>query len=299
MKIRLLLNGKKAGLDTIRQAVYSLRSQGHFLEVRVTWEAGDIERLVAEAIADGCDRIIAGGGDGTVNEVANALMLSPLASRPELAILPLGTANDFATACTISNQPLAALQLAATGEATPIDIVSANEQYFINMATGGFGAQVTATTPVQLKNFLGGGAYTLTGLIQALNFQPFLGTVSIEGQNYDRKVLFGAVCNGRMAGGGQELAKSAYINDGLLELVSLQEFPASELSLVINELINDDIQNGQYVKRHQATAATWQSAEVMPINLDGEPLSTNKLTVKVIPEAINLVLPTGCPLIKV
>ncbi|WP_028772491.1 lipid kinase YegS [Shewanella waksmanii] len=297
MKVRLLLNGKKAALETIRDAVYAIRQQGTDLEIRVTWEGGDMARLVDEAIQQGCQRIIAGGGDGTVNEVASALMHHPIEQRPQVAILPLGTANDFATACEIDSEPLAALKLAVSGKAYAIDIIQANEHYFVNMATGGFGAQVTATTPVQLKNFLGGGAYTLTGLVQALNFQPFPGNVIIEDQAYSSSILFGAVCNGRMAGGGQELAKHAYINDGLIDLVSLQAFPAHELSTVVAELLDDNIESGQFVKRHKTTHAVWQSEQAMPINLDGEPISTTELSVSVKPGAIDMVLPPHCPML--
>ncbi|MEG3049786.1 MAG: diacylglycerol kinase family protein, partial [Thermomonas sp.] len=70
---RLILNGKSAGDDAVRDAVASLREAGVRLDVRVTWEHGDAERCVAEAIADGVDTVIAGGGDGTLSEVAAAL----------------------------------------------------------------------------------------------------------------------------------------------------------------------------------------------------------------------------------
>lgn len=115
MDIRIILNGKKAGLEPVRAAIYSARENGN-IEVRVTFEAGDVNRLVREACAEGCRRLVAGGGDGTVNEVVDAVLQLPVAERPELAILPLGTANDFATACSIPSDPLAALKLAQSGQ---------------------------------------------------------------------------------------------------------------------------------------------------------------------------------------
>jgi diacylglycerol kinase family enzyme len=124
MRVRLILNDKKAGLQPVRDAVATLRRSGLALEVRVTWERGDMERLVAEAVAEGIDRIIAGGGDGSVNEMANGLMhLDHLdaASRPAMAILPLGTAYDFATACRVPIDPVATLRLAFEGSPRPAD----------------------------------------------------------------------------------------------------------------------------------------------------------------------------------
>ena len=70
---RLILNGKSAGDDALRQAVAVMRARGVALSVRVTWEHGDSERYVAEAIADGVDTIVAAGGDGTLSEVASTL----------------------------------------------------------------------------------------------------------------------------------------------------------------------------------------------------------------------------------
>ena len=101
-------------------------------------------------------------GPLATNQGLDALLRCRQDERPELAILPLGTANDFATGCGIPSDPFAALELARQGKVQSVDAVRANDQYFLNVACGGFGAQVTAETPLVLKNFLGGrGIYTL------------------------------------------------------------------------------------------------------------------------------------------
>ena len=101
MHVRLIINGKKAGRPDVRAAVQAVRGTGFVVDVRVTWEHGDAVRLVAEAVRDGVPRVIAAGGDGSVSEMVNGLMAIPAASRPEMGIMPLGTANDFATACGV------------------------------------------------------------------------------------------------------------------------------------------------------------------------------------------------------
>lgn len=98
--------------------------------MRVTWEHDDAQRYVAEAVERGVATVIAGGGDGTINEVAGALTLLPAAQRPCLGILPLGTANDFATACTIPLELDKALRLAIAGKPVPIDIAQVNNDRF-------------------------------------------------------------------------------------------------------------------------------------------------------------------------
>jgi len=296
MDIRIILNGKKAGLEPVRSAIFKARETGK-VDVRATWEGGDVERLVHEAVHDGCQRVVAAGGDGTVKEVVDAILHLSADERPELAVMPLGTANDFATACTIPADHLLALQLAQSGTVQNVDAVKANEHHFMNIASGGFGAQVTANTPVALKNFLGGGAYTLSGLVQAVNFSPYHGEIRLPGQSLSNAVIVGAVCNGRQAGGGQQLAPQALIDDGLLDLVVLNNFPPEALSQVVEELITPDT-SGEFVKRFRAPWAEWESGVEMPINLDGEPISSKKIRFEVVPGAIKLVLPDNCPMTK-
>ena len=93
----LVLHGKQAANEEVRHAVVDWRAKGHELAVRVTWEAGDAERYVKEALDLGYTTLIAGGGDGSVRDIVHAMMASEQDGL-SLAILPLGTANDFASA---------------------------------------------------------------------------------------------------------------------------------------------------------------------------------------------------------
>src|SRR6266545_6997398 len=144
-KVQLILNGKAAGNDALKTAVARQRAIGHTIEVRVTSEKGDARRFVAEACET--DLLIAAGGDGTLNEVVHGLMDLSKGARPALGIVPLGTANDFAAGCGIPRDPEQALALCLEGQLVPIDVGKANEHWFLNAASVGFGAAVTATTP--------------------------------------------------------------------------------------------------------------------------------------------------------
>src|SRR4029453_1142903 len=119
-RVCLILNGKVAGNDDLRAAVARQRAAGHRIEVRLTWETGDAQRFVSEA--GEVDLVIAAGGDGTLNEVLHGLMDLSEAVRPILGIVPLGTANDFATGCGIPRDPAKALALCMKGEPVPIDV---------------------------------------------------------------------------------------------------------------------------------------------------------------------------------
>ena len=103
--IRISLNGKGAGNPQVRDAINQMREEGQPLEVRSTWEGGDAARFAQKAMSDGVDVLIAGGGDGTVNEIVNGLLEVDQAPKMALGILPLGTANDFARGCGIPLDP--------------------------------------------------------------------------------------------------------------------------------------------------------------------------------------------------
>ena len=124
-KSLLVLHGKQAANEEVRHAVMDWREQGHDLAVRVTWEAGDAERYVREALDLGYTTLIAGGGDGSVRDIVHAMMASDRDDL-SLAILPLGTANDFATAAGIPDAIAEALALLES-PATPLSLIHISE----------------------------------------------------------------------------------------------------------------------------------------------------------------------------
>lgn len=294
MSTWLVLNGKKAGRDDVRAAVAAVRRAGHDLQVRVTWERGDAERLVGEAVATAADRIVAGGGDGSVNELANGLMAVAAETRPAMGILPLGTANDFATACCVPMEAEAALRLAVTGDPVPVDLGRADGHHFVNVASGGFGAAITAETPVELKNFLGGGAYTIMGLVKAIDFRPYACTVTTPEGAVPGQFVVAAICNGRQAGGGQQLAPQAVIDDGLLDVVFLRPFAVTAAPQVAAEILQGR-EDAEYVVRRRLPWIDVAAEGPIPINLDGEPIAARQIHFAVVPGCLRLVLPPGCP----
>ena len=292
---RLLLNGKSAALPAVRGAVQQLRDAGINLEVRVTYEAGDGIRLVREACVDGVDRIIVGGGDRSIHEVLNGLLTCDADVKPAFGILPLGSVNDFARSCIIPGEPLKALQLAATGEPRLVDVGRANDRYFLNVTTGGFGAAFTTAAPPEIKRILGSTGYSLIGLAMAANFQPYTGELVVPGQRRGIQALVGAVGNGRLAG-GQMVAPHAGIDDGLLDVLVIREFPMSALGKVVDEL-QDPGPRGRYVTYHQVPWLELRGENKIPMNIDGEPVEFDTVRFEAVPAALNLVLPPDCPLI--
>jgi diacylglycerol kinase family enzyme len=114
----LILHGKQALNEAVRTAVEDKRKQGWELAVRLTWEAGDAQRWVEQALVDGYTKIIAGGGDGTLRDIAEALAAHP--GKASLVLLPLGTANDFSRAAGVPLEPAEALNCSMCPRATSI-----------------------------------------------------------------------------------------------------------------------------------------------------------------------------------
>jgi len=296
--IRISLNGKGAGNPQVRAAINRIREEGQPLEVRCTWEGGDAARFAQEALNDGVDLLIAGGGDGTVNEIVNGLLEVDQAPKMALGILPLGTANDLARGCGIPLDPYEALKLATTGDPVPIDIPSANGVYFANVASGGFGAEVTVGTNPQLKKAMGGGAYALTGIVTAAKMEPYSGRVVSAEESAEGSFIVMAVGNARQAGGGFQVTPNAILNDGLMDVVAITDFQTKDIGLVIQEYQDFKNKNNQFVHYRQVPGFEIEVSGKLPINLDGEPHRWEHITFEILPKCLPVVLPEGCPLIQ-
>jgi len=285
-KAMLVLHGKQATNDAVREAVKQMRERGWTLDVRLTWEGGDAERLVQEALAAGYPHIVAGGGDGTLRDVAQAMA----GASASLALLPLGTANDFAHAAGVPLEPEEALLLLEQPART-VDLGAAGERIFLNMATGGFGSTVTANTSEDLKKVLGAAAYMLTGLSRFSELQS--ASVELTGPEFhwQGQLLALGIGNGRQAGGGHELCPEAVIDDGLLD-ISILPSP-QEVVGALRELLSGE---GLYV-RARLPWVEIRSSQGVDINLDGEPLQADALRFEARPGALRLHLPPGSALL--
>ena len=292
-KALLILHGKQAQNEEVRAAVLALRERGWQLAVRLTWEGGDAARLVQEALAAGYPTLIAGGGDGTLREVAEALALA--GGQASLALLPLGTANDFCRAAGIPLLPAEALALLEC-EPRPIDLGEVDGQLFLNMATGGFGSRVTANTSEELKKLLGGAAYFLTGLSRFAEVHSAFGRFGGPGFAWEGDFLALGIGNGRQAGGGHVLCPQALVDDGLLDVCIV---PASQDVVgTLGTLLSGGILGLEAVS--VSARLPWlevEAPEGLDINLDGEPLESRHLRFAARPGALRVHLPDSSPLL--
>jgi lipid kinase YegS len=294
-KVQLILNGKAAGNDALQTAVARQRALGHTIEVMVTSEKGDARRFVSET--GDIDLLIAAGGDGTLNEVVHGLMDLSEAARPVLGVVPLGTANDFATGCGIPRDPQQALALCIEGDEVAIDVGKANEHWFLNAASIGFGAEITATTPPELKRVLGPAAYAVMGAILATNLHHYRGRLTLPDREIAGSGPVAIIGNGRQAGGGVQITPRARIDDGLLDVLVVRDIPATALLTAAREL-QELSPDGEYISYWQTPWAEVHTEEAIPVNLDGEPMRFSSVRYEAVPRAIRLIVPLNCPLLS-
>jgi lipid kinase YegS len=294
-KVQLILNGKVAGNETLQTAIARQRAVEHTIDVRVTSEKGDARRFVAET--GEVDLLIAAGGDGTLNEVVHGLMDLSEAARPVLGVVPLGTANDFATGCGIPRDLEQALALCIEGKQVPIDVGKANEHWFLNAASIGFGAEITATTPPELKHLLGPAAYAVMGAILAMNVHHYRGRLTLPDREIAGSGPVAIIGNGRQTGGGVQVAPRARIDDGLLDILAVREIPALALLTAAREL-QELSPDGEYISYWQTPWAEVYAEEEIPVNLDGEPVRFSSVRYEAVPKAIQLIVPPNCPLLS-
>ncbi len=183
-----------------------------------------MQRMAESALAEGCQRLLVAGGDGSLQEAAQALV----GRDAELAVIPGGTGNDFARSLEIPTDLEQAVQLGLHGQARKVDVglartlVDGKEQqrYFVNIAEVGFGAGVVARMN-HFARYAGKGlAYPigiLTGVLKLRHHQVRLVADGVEHQ-VDRLVNL-VIANGRYFGRGMKPAPDAELDDGLLDVL--------------------------------------------------------------------------------
>jgi lipid kinase YegS len=261
-----IVHGARADLPELRQMVSWVRERGHVTDVRITWNAGDGEMLAAEAADRGTDVVIACGGDGTLNEVVNGLDGRDI----PLGVVPLGTANDFARQTGIPEDADHAMDVILRRKPVRIDTASMNGRRFLNVSTGGVGAEATAETPADFKASLGPLAYAITAIRKLAGEQSRHASFQGAGFELETDFLAFAVGSARVTGGGTMMTPDASVTDGLVDLCVIEAMSRrdfAKLSLRVKEGEHVGLAGVHYA---QLPWLKVTSAEPLMVNLDGE-----------------------------
>lgn len=271
--IALVVHGARVDRPELRHLVSWVRDKGHLVEVLPTFEAGDATMLAASAARRGVDVVAAAGGDGTVNEVVNGLDGYDV----PLGIIPVGTANDFARQVGIPADADHAMDVILQRKPKRLDTASLNGRRFLNVSTGGVGAEATAETPSEVKESLGAIAYAISGMRKLAEFRAQHARFSGDGFAYDGEFLMFAVGLTRSTGGGTMVTPMASATDGLLDLCIVERMSRSEFARTVLRVKRGEHIGHDGVHYVQLKSVTIDASEPMAVNVDGEISNAQRL----------------------
>ena len=279
-------------MEELRAAVESLRAADHRVDPRLTFEGGDATRMARDAASQGADLIIAAGGDGTLNEVVNGVAGEDWEGA--VAVVPLGTANDFALELGIPEDVRQAMEVAVHGEDRTVDVGKLNDRHFINVSTGGVAATATGETPSETKRFLGPLAYLLTGVQKLPELEPLGARIAVPGEDeprYEGEIMMFAVGNGRRTGAGSLLTADADLSDGELDVLVVPGMNWVDFVALAPRLRAGDHANAPEVLYFRTDRLVVESDDPLAVNADGEPIAADRFEYSVLSDALTVRVP--------
>ncbi len=232
--------------------------------IRVTEAPGHGVELARQAVSDGYQIVVAVGGDGTVNEVAEGL----LNTNTPLGIVPAGSGNGLAMHLGIGRDMDRAVQRLNTATVRHIDVCRINERLFVNLTGVGFDGLVAH---LSRRNYTRGLLPYFLRAVQAGLTHPMIDfDVEADGRRFSLRALSVAVCNGPMYGYGVEIAPGARIDDGLLDVVALRATPRYRYFAAVPAFLRGKVYDLDFIEHFRTATLTLSAPGKHYINLDGE-----------------------------
>ena len=288
--IIVILNPTAGNLETSRHCQERVESIVGGRPIRITSHAGEAEPLARRAAEEGFGRVVAAGGDGTVNHVANGIA----GSNAALGILPMGTVNVFAMELGLpSNNLKLCWEIVQTGNVRLVDLPSANGKYFVQLGGIGLDAQAVKETTLAFKRSLGPLSYLISAAHIAARQPPKL---SIESEDAPvREGSFVLVGNGRLYGGPFPFFKQAIVDDGLLDVVVFKRLGFLEIIKYLHDVVfSSDIRVPE-VEYFQTRQLRVSSEQDVPVELDGEVAGNCPVDFQMHAKGLSVLSPSALP----
>ncbi|MDB5614943.1 MAG: hypothetical protein JWQ22_2596 [Devosia sp.] len=280
----MLINpNARRGSDSLDPVISRLEAGGIDVQVERFQTPGevsaDIERRRHEA-----DLVIVCGGDGTINSAAKGIMATGL----PMGIMPMGTANDLARTLDIPDNLLAAADIILAGKTRQIDLGEVNGHPFFNVASMGLGASLANSLSREAKRRWGKLGYAFAAAKVLLKARPFSATIINRSGTVDVSTLQIAVGNGRHYGGGTVVQADAAIDDGHLDLYSLEHDNVLRLLLLMGAFRKGTHGAWEEVRTDKCVEFDIRTKRPMPINTDGDLVTFTPAHFVIRPSAITV-----------
>ncbi len=273
------------GLDAVRGR---LEAAGIAVREATPADRAGVERAIRDH-AGAVDAVVVAGGDGSLNAAAPGLVATGL----PCGIVPRGTANDLARTLGVPRDPAAAAALVVAGRTRALDLGSVNGRPFFNVASIGLSAELARTLTGAEKRRLGQLGYATAALRVLARARPFHARITHAGVTHAVRTLQIAVGNGRHYGGGNVVAADAAIDDGRLDLYSLELASALRLAPMLRAFRRGAHGAAREVRTLTGTAFEVTTSRPRPVNADGELLTRTPARFRVHPAALRVFVPAG------
>lgn len=279
------ITDKKAIADYISKTT----DTGKFVfEIYYTKCMNDGFRQSKEFAGNGFDRVIAVGGDGTVNEVARGLLGTDTA----LGIIPLGSGNGFARHIKISLNYQKANQIAQTGKIISSDYGILNDKPFFCTAGSGFDAQVGQRfSRIGRRGFV---SYAQASFMEYIHYSPQNYKITIDGKTFSRRAFMVTFANASQWGYNAYIAPDANLNDGLIDLVIVSPFSFVIAPIIGLRVFTKSLYNSRNIEIYRVKEVTVEREKAGYIHIDGEPMNEGKiLKIKTVSNQLKIIVPTN------
>lgn len=277
-----------------------IRGMGVEHEALMTHAPGDATELAARAILEGADTVVAVGGDGTINEVANGFFVGADAPAAALAVLPMGTGGDFRRTVGIPDEFEAAVRAIRERRVRQIDAGRIHmkgldgaplTRHFVNIADAGIGGVVVERVNRTSKLLGGRVSFQYAAMMTLLTYRPQAVVVESAEGRFQGAAQNVVVANGQYFGGSMHVAPGAVPDDGVFDVVVFGDIARFEALRSINDIYSARHMQNPKVTSWRTAEVSLSSSERVLIDVDGEMCGTLPATFTVVPKAIDLVVP--------
>ena len=291
----------RAGRDWSRTAD-RVRQAGLRFEAALTTRPGEATDIARQAVREGRPLVVAAGGDGTLNEVANGFFDGEdrIDSPSRLGMLPMGTGGDFRRALGLSVDPVEAAAVLTAGRARRIDAgrVTCRGQgggsvarYFVNVADAGIGGDVADRVNAGFKLISGEITFLVAAALTLLRWRNKLMRVTIDGADRESVLQQVVVANSRYYGGGMQIAPMAVPDDGLLDVVLVGDVGLVETLGLMGKVRRGAHLGHPRVEHLRARRVEVHCASAVGVDVDGERPGGLPAVFEVVPAALEVIVP--------
>ncbi|MCS7219921.1 MAG: diacylglycerol kinase family lipid kinase [Anaerolineae bacterium] len=300
--------GSGRSIEDIDTVVGMLHRRGWIVRVQEIRKAGDAAHFTREAAADGYEMALVAGGDGTVSSAVQGLV----GSQTALGVLPAGTGNVLARQLGMPVPgPLhptilrKAAELILGGEPHLVDLgllinatTGERGRYFLCWAGIGIDAAITQEVELfpQLKRRLGLGAFVISALQVLRHYAGTRAELIVDGQRVrPRRMLLAVASNMELYGGFFHISPQARLDDGLLDFTCFRgDYWFDTLYHAFIILLRRHVRDPRVIC-YQAREIEISTARPLPVHVDAEPYGTTPVRIRVVPQALRLIIPSTAP----